>query len=95
MKTTKLELVKEMFFAATSGKRNLDNFVDGMWLIEIIAANNYAWYIRENYEAYVAGTKSARRVFSDLVDTTSNNVSGVNGPTQRSKEVRRAYYRFI
>ena len=91
----KLELVKDVFFAATDGKRKPENYADGMWLIETIAANNYAWAVRNWWEAVNSGAKTARRVFSEMVDSTEVNVSGVNGMTKRSKEVRRVYYRFI
>ena len=92
---TKIELVKDVFFAATDGKREPKNYPDGMWLIEQIAANNSAPVVRGWWEDFCSGKESARRILSRMAHSTEINVSGVNGPTNRSKAVREAYYRFI
>ena len=94
MKPTKLTLVKDVFFAATCGKRTADNFVEGMWLIEIIAKNNYAWAIRYWVEQYVSGELTAEDTLRRMVDMTYMNTCGVNGMTATSKEVLRAYGKF-
>ena len=94
MKPTKTELVKDIFFEATRGKRNLDNFVDGMWLIEIIAKNNYAWAIKDWYNKLSEGALTAKDTLRKMVDMTYINTSGVSGATATSKEVLRAYRKF-
>lgn len=39
MRLTKNQMVKDIFFLVTSGKRNLSNFTDGMWIIEVVAGD--------------------------------------------------------
>ena len=102
MKTnlTKQEMVKDIFFAATDGKRNTSNFVKGMWLIETIAKNNYKRTIETSWTELTEATvdtyrRVARHLLYKLVDCTWNNTWGVNGPTETSREVKSAYRMFI
>lgn len=94
MRITKEQMVKDVFFLATAGKRSRDNFVDGMWLIETIAANNFAWAIRDWCNEVDKNPEEASKVFDKMVDMTYINTSGVNGMTERSRRVMDAYWQF-
>lgn len=95
MKANKTTLVKDIFFEATNGKRNANNYVDGMWLIETIAANNYKWAIEKWWEELVEGKRDAKSILDSMVDSTYSNTSGVNGYTKRSMSVLNTYYKFF
>ena len=86
-------MVKDIVFAATNGKRNASNYPEGMWLIEIIAKYNYKHVIREWWDAVNNGTDTPGHVFYKMYDSTYINTSGVNGMTQTSQAVMRAYHR--
>ena len=94
MKLTKMEMVKDVFFLATAGKRCLDDYVDGMWLIETIASNNYAWAIRDWWKQVDENPDDVNKVFDEMIDMTYSNVSGVNGMTSRSRRVMDIYWMF-
>ena len=93
MKATKLEMVKDIFFAATNGKRTLANFVDGQFLIEMIAKHNYKWAIEDWVNDYCEGKFSAFIILDKMVRRTIANAKGSNfNHTYTSKEIERAYY---
>ena len=92
---TKIEIVKEVFFGATNGKRSTNNYADGMWLIETVADKVTGEYIRYIYGKYISGEKSASVALDDMVDVAFVNLSGVNGITKRSAELMRAYHNCI
>lgn len=82
---TKKEMVKDIFFTATEGKRTARNFVQGMGLVEAIADNNYLWVVRRAWDlvqrdAWASGMKriSACVQLRGLVDSTRMNLLGRN-----------------
>ena len=95
MRLTKEEMVRDIFFLATNGKRNRDNAVDGMHLVYMIAENNYRWAIKDWYDEVDANTDNAAVIFKKMVDSTIRNTMGVNyNHTDRSLGVIRAYNQF-
>ena len=94
MRLTKNQMVKDIFFLVTSGKRNLSNFTDGMWIIEIVAKNNYAWAIRDWWNQVDENPDRAGEIWSKMIDMTYINTSGVNGYTETSKRVMDVYWIF-
>ena len=95
MRITKREMVKDVFFLATQGKRTLQNFADGQYLIDMVAEHNYAWAIREWWNEVDKDSDNAQDVFSRMVKRTIGNLQGVNyNHTDRSLQVMRAYMQF-
>ena len=91
MKMTKKEMVRQMLVTAANESVN---WVDGMWLIEIIAKNNYAFAIQDWFNAWITGEKDLREVVDKMVDMTWINTSGVNGYTETSSRVLKISYMF-
>lgn len=91
---TKLDLVKDVFFAATEGKRTPQNYPEGMFVIEQIAANNYKWAIEDWHNQWESGTKTANEILDKMADMTYINLSGVNGGTRRSFDFWKSYMQF-
>ena len=100
MRQTKQEMVKDIFFAATVGIRSAENFPEGMWVIEMIARNNYKEYIKALWDELDRETAekakaTAHRLLDQLVDWTYINTSGVNGYTKTSLAFIEAAKQFI
>lgn len=94
MKRTKEVMVKDIFFAATNGKRCLGNFVDGQILIEMIAKHNYKWAIERWWNDVVEG-RNAYWTLREMVNQTISNTYGCNcTPTPTTTLVRNAYNAF-
>ena len=91
---TKEAMVKDIFFLVTNGKRNKDNYVDGMWLIETVARTNWAWAIKDWWNQVVQDPDHAEKVWNKMIDMTYINTSGVNGYTPTSKKVMDVYWMF-
>ena len=95
MALTKIEMVKEVFFDATHGKRNPNNYAEGMWLIEAIADKITAPVIRSYFWDYVAAATDAESTLSLLVDMAYSYSCGANGYTKTSQRILSAYHRFF
>ena len=91
---TKYEITKEIFFEATGSKRTLDNYVDGMWLIEILSKKNSSDYLRHVYDKLYRAEIDVETALRRIVDSAYYNSLGVNGMTDTCKEILRAYHRF-
>ena len=63
---TKREMFKEIFFDATNGKRTKENFVDGMYLIDVFPTMFSKSYIEGMYNDWSKGEKSAKRILCDV-----------------------------
>ena len=88
-------MVKDVFFLATAGKRSRDNYVDGMYLIEMIAENNYAWAIKNWWNEVDENPEKVEDIFHKMVWQTIRNVKGVNyNDTYRSRSVMSAFMKF-
>lgn len=92
---TKSEIAKEVFFEATRSKRSLDNYVDGMFLIEILAKKNSSDYLRYVYGKLNNAEIDAETALARLVDCAWQNTCGVNGYTDTSVALLKAYHRFF
>lgn len=91
-KMTKVEMVRRIVVAAANEKVN---WVDGTWLIEIIAKNNYAFAIQSWFDEYVNNADvTALETLDKMVDMTYMNTSGVNGYTETSSRVLKVYWMF-
>lgn len=66
------QMVKEIFFDATNGKRTADNFVDGMTVIERLRYYFYRSYFDELYAAWLAGNKTSKQIMSQIADSLGN-----------------------
>ena len=95
MKATKFEMVKEIFFDATDGKRNIDNFTYGKDLIDLLVVKNAASFIRYYFDQYREGYIDAESALRRLVDGAYMNTTGANGMTETSKRLMADYYRFV
>lgn len=95
MALTKIEMVKEVFFAATRGKRNPNNFAEGMWLIEAIADKLTKQYISGIFEDYLRDDIDAEDTLARLVDFAYSNACGANGYTPVAQRILAAYHRFF
>lgn len=91
---TKEKMVKDVFFLVTAGKRSKENFVDGMWLIEIVAKSNWAWAIKDWWNQVDENPDQAEKVWDKMIDMTYMNTSGANGMTETSKKVMDVYWMF-
>lgn len=88
-------MVKDIFFLATQGKRSRYNFVDGMYLIDMVAEHNYAWAIKDWYNEVDNDSDKVADVWRKMVWRTIDNLKGVNfSNTERSLAVQRAYMQF-
>ena len=96
MRLTKKQMVKDIFFLATEGSRTLDNYVEGMDIIDAVAENNYRSTIQRAWdEVSESGDRAtARRVMSSLGNITAINLGGVNGPTARTWAFRKDLRKF-
>lgn len=94
MKATKAQMVEDIFFEATRGKRNADNYADGMYLMDMLTAKNCADFIRYYWNQLSNAEIDAEAALSRLVDGAYENSTGVNGMTETSKSIIRAYYKF-
>lgn len=90
MRPTKKEMVKDIFFLATEGRRTADNFVQGMSVIDAIAENNYWVTIQRAWER-ATGPSTAREKMHWLCHLTYWNLSGVKGPGARANYFRADY----
>ena len=88
-------MVKDIFFEATRGKRNIDNYCDGMLLIEMLADKNMATYIRYYFDQLCNCEIDAEGALARLVDMAYSNSCGANGYTETSKRILAAYHRFF
>lgn len=95
MRLTKEQMVKDIFFLATQGKRSTSNYVDGMWLIETIAKNNYAWAIKDWWNQVEENPTLVGAVFYKMTKQTHSNTQGVRGDriveTDTSRRVWKVY----
>lgn len=66
------QMVKEIFFDATKGKRTLENFVDGMTVIERLRYYFYRSYFEEAYSAWLAGNKTSKQIMAQIADSLGN-----------------------
>lgn len=64
---TKFEMVKEMFLVATNGIRSVDNFVEGMWVIEELAKTTSKYSVNNHYEKYSKGEVSAMKAIAEIM----------------------------
>lgn len=92
---TKNQIVKEIFFEATRNKRSHDNYVDGMWLIEILAKRNSADYLKHIYAKLDEAEIDAESALARIVDVAWQNSCGVKGYTDTSLAIMKAYHRFF
>lgn len=91
---TKETMVKDIFFAATNGRRCAKNFVDGCFLIEAIAKHNYKSAIERWWNEVNEG-RNAYWTLNEMVNQTiSNTYSAACLPTPTSKAVRDAFHTF-
>lgn len=84
-------MVKDIFFEATRGKRELSNYAEGMYLMEMLVAHNTVKYIGFYYEQLVNAEIDAESALSRLVDMAWNNTMGSNGYTKTSLSILKAY----
>ena len=92
MRLTKKQMVKDIFFLATEGQRTIDNFVQGMGVIDAVAGRNYRTTIKDSWdEVNEAGDRdTARKVMHFLKNVTFMNLCGSDGlPGSRSWAFRR------
>ena len=66
------QMVREIFFDATNGKRTSENFVDGMTVIERLRYYFYRSYFEEAYSAWLAGSKISKQIMSQIADSLGN-----------------------
>lgn len=86
-------MVEEIFFLATKGKRSTKNYVDGMYLIEMVAEHNYAWAIKGWWDE--VRMDNVADVWHKMVWQTINNLKGINyNHTDRSLQVMSAFMKF-
>jgi hypothetical protein len=95
MKATKKSMVKEIFFDATQGKRTDANFVDGMYLLDVIPAYLPKDYIEWVYARYKDARIDARHALSSLVDGALENNIGTRGRNERYYAIRNSYKRIF
>jgi hypothetical protein len=93
-KMTKIEMVKDIFYEATKGKRCAANFIDGMFLIETIAKHNYKWAIERWWNEVNEG-RIAYWTLNEMVTQTIHNTYNSNCmPTPTTARVREAFHTF-
>jgi hypothetical protein len=93
MTHTKIDLVKDIFFEATRGMRTADNFVEGQYLMDEIARNNYKSTIKAAWDDLDEDRKPAHKILGELVDITARNTYNANlQPTPRTREIEYIYY---
>ena len=63
------QMVKEIFFDATKGKRTLENFVDGMTVIERLRYYFYRSYFEEAYSAWLTGNKTSKQIMAQIAES--------------------------
>lgn len=63
------QMVKEIFFDATNGKRTSENFVDGMTVIERLRYYFYRSYFEEAYSAWLAGNKTSKQIMAQIAES--------------------------
>lgn len=96
MALTKIQMVKDIFFDATYGKRNPNNYAEGMWLIEAIADKITASVIRSYYnDHFILATMDAESTLARLVDMAYSYSCGANGYTKTCQRILSAYHRFF
>ena len=66
------QMVREIFFDATNGKRTSENFVDGMTVIERLRYYFYRSYFEEAYSAWLAGNKTSKQIMAQIADSLGN-----------------------
>ena len=62
------QMVKEMLFAATEGKRTAENFAYGMFVIDYLGRYYYRAFFEQKYNALIVGKETARSIFWDIAD---------------------------
>lgn len=92
---TKNDKVRVIFYEATRGKRSVDNYVDGVWLMEILSKKNSSDYLRYVYDKLISAEIDAESALARLVDGAWENSTGKNGYTATSIEILKAYHRFF
>lgn len=90
-KMTKIEMVRQIVVAAANEKVN---WIDGTWLIETIAKNNYAFAVQSWFDEYINTDATALQILDKMVDMTYMNTSGANGYTETSSRVLKVYWMF-
>lgn len=93
MKLTKFQMVKEVLFDATTGKRTNANFAEGLDLIDLIGRLCSAESIRYYYNQYKEAEITAEHALQRLVDMAFDNSLGSNGMTETSKRVLSAFHK--
>ena len=95
MRITKREMVEEIFLLATKGKRSRDNFVDGQYLIDMVAEHNWAWAIKDWWNQIDLKADNVRDIFNKMCWQAISNLKGANyNHTERSLAVQKAFLRF-
>lgn len=59
-------MVKELFFAATSGRRTTDNFLDGTIVLEGLGYFYYRWWWEQKYQAVMDGKETPRAIMCGI-----------------------------
>ena len=70
-KITIKQMVKEIFFDATTGRRTYDNYPYDMLVIDGLKSFYYRCYFEQVYQEWLEGKKTARqmmeRIYQDLL----------------------------
>ena len=88
---TKKDMVKQIVVTAATEKVN---WIDGMWLVDIIALNNYEWAIKDWFDRYLNTDISAKQILAQMVRMTCLNTMGTRGRTATSSRVREIFNMF-
>ena len=66
------QMVREIFFDATKGKRTSENFADVMMVIERLGYYFYRSYFDELYTAWLAGDKTSKQIMYQIANSLGN-----------------------
>lgn len=60
------QMVKDIFFDATAGRRTADNFLEGQLVLSSLQYFYYRPYFERIYGEWLSGAKSARAIMSSV-----------------------------
>ena len=71
LKITIKQMVKDIFFDATTGRRTYDNYRYDMLVIDGLKSFYYRWYFEQLYQEWLKGKKTSsqimERIYQDLL----------------------------
>lgn len=59
-------MVKEIFFAATEGRRSADNFLEGSIVLDHVGYFYYRSWWERKYDAFTSGKETARVIMGEI-----------------------------